>query len=149
VKQGIARVFETQTVLSLITFLQQRKLAMLHTAHILLQSRPFDKNSIAFKFSDLVYDVLAQLKLEHLDKLIYSVDKYASDDKVKNGLIDGLIGSRCNLLKEKFSELSINEQFYVLAHLNLELLTPNVEEPSQIFASLVHSLVREMITTGQ
>jgi hypothetical protein len=121
---------------------------MFHADYILLQSRPFDKNSIINKFSDLVYDVVAQFKLEHLDRLIYSVGKDISDDDVKNNLIDGLISRRCNSLKKMFSNLSINEQFYVLAHLNLDLVIPKVEEPSPVFVSLVQSFVRELIMVG-
>ncbi|HLX54889.1 MAG TPA: hypothetical protein VKR58_13170 [Aquella sp.] len=121
---------------------------MFHADYILLQSRPFDKNTIINKFSDLVYDVLAQFKLEHLDRLIYSADKYVSDGKVRNNLIDGIISSRCNSLGKMFSNLSINEQFYVLAHLNLDLITPKVEEPSPVFVSLVQSFVRQLIITG-
>jgi|SRR6185437_509430 len=120
---------------------------MFHADYILLQSRPFDKNSIIDKFSDLVYDVLAQLKLEHLDRMIHSVDKHVSDEKVRMDLIDGIISSRCNSLK-MFSNLSINEQFYVLAHLNLDLVSSKVEEPNPVFVSLVQSLVRELIITG-
>jgi len=120
---------------------------MFHADYILLQSRPFDKNSIINKFSDLVYDVLAQFKLEHLDRLVHSVDKYVSDDKVRNNLIDGIISSRCNSLK-MFSDISINEQFYILAHLNLGLVTPKVEEPNPVFVSLVNSFVRELIITS-
>lgn len=121
---------------------------MFHTAHILLQSRSFDKNSIAYKFSDLVYDIRAQFRQEHLDSMIRSTEKYVSDEKVRTNLIDGIVSSRCSQLKKKFAELSINEQYYVLAHLNLGLLIPKVEEPSPVFVSLVQSLVCEMITTG-
>jgi hypothetical protein len=121
---------------------------MFHAEYILHQSRPFDKTSIINKFSDLVYDVLGQFKLEHLDRLIHSADKYVSDNKVRNDLIDGILLSRCDSLKKMFSGLSINEQFYVLAHLNLDLLTPKVEDPNPVFVSLVRSFVRELIVTG-
>ncbi len=121
---------------------------MFHTEYILLQSRPFNKNSIINKFSDLVYDVLGQFKQEHLDRLIYSVGEDISDEKVRMDVIDGIISKRCNSLKKLFSNLSINEQFYVLAHLNLDLLTPKVERPNPVFVNLVHSFVREMILTG-
>ncbi|MCE3267763.1 MAG: hypothetical protein K0R49_15 [Burkholderiales bacterium] len=120
---------------------------MFHADYILLQSRPFNKTSIINKFSDLVYDILGQFKLEHIDRLIYSVDRYVSDEKVRTDLVDGIIRSRCNSLK-MFSNLSINEQFYVLAYLNLDLVTPIVEEPNPVFVSLVHSLIRELIVTG-
>lgn len=118
---------------------------MFHADYILLQSRPFDKNSIINKFSDLVYDVLAQFKAEHLDRLIHSADKHVTEEKVRMDLINGIIRGRCNSLKRMFSELSINEQFYVMAHLNLDLISPKVEDPSPAFVSLISSYIREMI----
>jgi hypothetical protein len=121
---------------------------MFHTEYILLQSRPFNKTSIINKFSDLVYDVLGQFKAEHLNRLIHSVGEDISDEKIKMDVIDGIISKRCNSLKKLFSSLSINEQFYVMAHLNLDLLTPKVEYPNPVFVNLVHSFVREMILTG-
>jgi len=48
---------------------------MFHADYILLQSRPFDKNLVINKFSDLAYDVLAQFKIDNLDMLINSADK--------------------------------------------------------------------------
>lgn len=122
---------------------------MFRTNDILLQSRPFNKNSISFRFSDLIYDVYAQFKEEHVDRLIYSVDKHGTYDEVKNSLVNGIISSRCNLLKKRMSEkLSINEQFYVLAHLDLGFLIPKVEDPSPVFVSLVQSIVHDIIITG-
>lgn len=122
---------------------------MFHTDDIVLYSRHFDKNSIAFKFSDLIYDIYAQFKEEHLNRLIYSVDKHGTYDEVKNSLVKGIISSRCNLLKKKMSEaLPINEQFYILAHLNLDLLTPKVGDTNPVFVSLVESFVQNMIVKG-
>lgn len=121
---------------------------MFHAGDIINQSRPFDKDSIIDKFTELLYDLHAQFKLEHLDRLIHSADKYISDLKVENSLIDGIISSRCNAFKKMFSALSLNEQFYILAHFNLDLLTPRVEDPNPVFMSLVNSLVREMIMLG-
>ncbi|MCC2625647.1 MAG: hypothetical protein K0R14_1520 [Burkholderiales bacterium] len=120
---------------------------MLHADHIILQSRPFNKNSVMLKFSDLLYDVLGQFKLEHLDRLIHSVGEDIPDEKIQSELIDGLVSSRCNSLK-MLSNLSINEQFFVLAHLNLDLLNTKVEDPNPVFVKLVQSFVREMIMTG-
>lgn len=122
---------------------------MFHADYILHQSRPFDKNSVIFKFSDLVYDVLAQFKSEHLDRLIHSVDKGVTDENVQIDLIDGIIRSRCNSMKKMFSNISINEQFFILAHLNMDLLTPKVEEPNPVFVDLICGIVREMIETGK
>ncbi|MCC2624574.1 MAG: hypothetical protein K0R14_447 [Burkholderiales bacterium] len=121
---------------------------MFHASDILLQSRPFDKISVINKFEDLVYDVLGQLKSEHLDRLVYSARKHVSDPLLRNNLIDGIISRRCDTYKKIFSNLSINEQFYILAHLNLDLLSPKVEDPSPIFVSLVSSFVRELIVSG-
>jgi len=121
---------------------------MFHADYILLQSRPFDKNSVINKFEDLVYDVLGQLKLEHLDRLIYSTRKHVSDISLQNNLIDGIISRRCNSLKKIFSNLSINEQFFIAAHLNLDLLSPKVENPNPVFVSLISSFVRELIVSG-
>lgn len=122
---------------------------MFHTNDILLYSRSFDKNSIALKFSDLIYDIYAQFKEEHVDRLVHSVDKHGTYDEVKNSLVNGIISGRCNLLKKKMSEeLSINEQFYILAHLNLDLLTSKVEDTNSVFVSLVESFVRDMIIKG-
>jgi hypothetical protein len=121
---------------------------MSHAADILLQSRPFDKNSVINKFEDLVYDVLGQLKLEHLDRLVYSARKNVSDINLRNNLIDAIISRRCDSLKKIFSNLSINEQFYIMAHLNLDLLSPKVEDPNPIFVSLISSFVRELLVSG-
>ncbi len=121
---------------------------MFHTSDILLQSRPFDKTNTINKFEDLVYDVLGQLKLEHLDRLAYSAKKHVSDIKLRNNLIDGIIGKRCNSYQKIFSNLSINEQLYIMAHLNLDLLSPKVEDPNPVFVSLVSSFVRELLISG-
>jgi hypothetical protein len=121
---------------------------MFHASDILLQSRPFDKTNTINKFDDLVYDVLGQLKLEHLDRLVYSAMKHVSDIKLRNNLIDGIIGKRCDSLQKIFSNLSINEQLFILAHLNLDLLTPKVEDPNPIFVRLISSFVRELIISG-
>jgi hypothetical protein len=118
---------------------------MLHASDILLHSRPFDKTSTINKFEDLVYDILGQFKSEHLDRLIYLTSKRVSDIEIRRGLIDGIISGRCSKLKKLFSDISINEQFFVLAHLNLDSLTPKVENPNPIFVSMVHSFVRDLI----
>ncbi|MCC2625537.1 MAG: hypothetical protein K0R14_1410 [Burkholderiales bacterium] len=122
---------------------------MFHADYILHQSRPLDKTSIINKFSDLVYDVRGQFKLEHLDRLIHSVSEDITDIKIQNDIIDGILSKRCDSLAKMFSSLSINEQFFVLAHLNLDLVTPKVQEPNPIFVSLVQCFVRELIVTGQ
>ncbi|MCC2625792.1 MAG: hypothetical protein K0R14_1665 [Burkholderiales bacterium] len=121
---------------------------MFHADYILLQSRPFDKTSVINKFEDLVYDVLGQLKLEHLDRLVYSARKHVPDINLRNNLIDGIISSRCGSYKKIFSNLSINEQFYILAHLNLDLLSPKVEDPNPVFVRLISSFVRELLISG-
>jgi hypothetical protein len=118
---------------------------MLHASDILLHSRPFDRTSTINKFEDLVYDILGQFKSEHLDRLIHSVGEDISDNEVRGSLIDGIISGRCSKLKKLFSNLSINEQFFVLAHLNLDLLTLKVENPNPIFVSLVHSFIHDLI----
>jgi hypothetical protein len=118
---------------------------MLHASDILLHSRPFDKTNTINKFNDIVYDILGQFKLEHLDRLIYLTNKRVSDIEIRNSLIDGIITGRCSKLKKLFSDISINEQFFVLAHLNLDSLTPKVENPNPIFVSMVHSFVRDLI----
>jgi hypothetical protein len=120
---------------------------MFHADYIILQSRPFDKNSVMLKFSDLLYDVLGQFKAEHLNRLIHSVGEDIPDEKIRNDLIDSLISSRCNSLK-MLSNLSLNEQFFALAHINLDLLNTKVEDPNPVFVKLVQSLLREMIMTG-
>ena len=78
-------------------------------------------------------------------------------DEAKLGLIDGAIIGKCKLLKVSghltnkqfdyympriLAGLSINEQFYILAHMNLALVNPKVEEPNPVFANLVYSIVR-------
>ncbi|MCC2626220.1 MAG: hypothetical protein K0R14_2093 [Burkholderiales bacterium] len=118
---------------------------MLHASDILLHSRPFDRTSTINKFEDLVYDILGQFKSEHLDRLIYLANKRVPDIEIRRSLIDGIISGRCSKLKKLFSNLSINEQFFILAHLNLDLLTPKVEDPNPVFVSMVHSFIHDLI----
>lgn len=118
---------------------------MFHANDILLQSRSFDKNSTQNKFSELIYNILAQFKAEHLDRLINSTGKYVSDEKVNTDLIDGIIKGRCSSLK-MLPELSIREQFYILAHMNLDLVTPEMEKPSPVFSNLIYSIIRQAMT---
>lgn len=122
---------------------------MLHASDILHQSRPFDRKSIIDKFSDLIYDILGQFKAEHLDRLIYSTDKHVPDKEDRKALIDGIIKGRCNSLQKMFTSLSINEQFYIVAHLNTDLLSTKVEEPSPIFVDLVCRVLYEAIAFGK
>jgi hypothetical protein len=122
---------------------------MFHASYILHQSRPFDQNLVINKFSDLICDVLGQFKLEHLDRLIHCIGEDISDKKVRDDLIDGMIRTRCNQLERIFSDLTLNEQFFILAHLNLDLLTTKVEKPSPVFVDMVCSIVHEAIAFGK
>ena len=129
---------------------------MSHADYIVLQSTNFDKNSIINKFSKLLDDILAQFKEDHFDEAIASIAK-AVPDEAKLGLIDGAIMGKCKLLKVSghltgkqfddyvpriFAELTINEQFYILAHMNLVLVNPKIDEPNSVFANLVYSIIR-------
>ncbi len=118
---------------------------MHHASDILLHSRPFDRTYTINKFDNIVYGILGQFKLEHLDRLIHSVGEDISDFSVRSSVIDGIISGRCSKLKKLFSNISINEQFFILAHLNLGSLTPKVEDPNPIFVRMVHSFVRDLI----
>ena len=118
---------------------------MPRASDILLHSRPFDKTYTINKFENIVYGILGQFKLEHLDRLIHSVGKDIPNFDVRDSVVSGIISGRCSKLKKLFSDMSINEQFFCLAHLNLDSLTPKVEDPNPIFVSVVHSFVRDLI----
>lgn len=132
---------------------------MSHANYILLQSKVLEMDSIINKFSRLIDNVLAQLKEEKLHKSVASIIKCIPEED-KLGLISGLIQSKCqslNVYDESTDEntdncnskvlslLSLNEQFYVLAHANLDLVRPKVEVPNSIFVDLVYTIIRDRL----
>ena len=134
---------------------------MSHADYILLQPTKFNKNSLIARFDKLIEDILKQFRDDQLDKAITSIVKCVPDE-AKLGLIDGAIAGKCKALKilnelthTKFDNyvpkilgrFSINEQFYILAHMNLELVNPKPEEPNPVFANLVYSIIRHFLVS--
>ncbi len=114
---------------------------MFHANDILLHSSLLDEKSIQIKFSQLIQSIIDILKMEHLDRLIHSSTKHVPPE-ARVSLVDGIIRGRCDYLKTLLN-LSINEQYHILAKTDMALITPHkVEELNPTFANLVYSIVR-------
>ena len=124
--------------------------------YILLKNSNFDKKAVINKFTNLIDDILAQFKADGFADAIAGIARCVPDE-AKLGLIDGAIKGKCEILKvtgwltdKQFdnyvprilANLTINEQFYLLAQMNLTLTNPQVDEPNPAFASLVYSIIR-------
>lgn len=129
--------------------------------YILLKNTSFDKKAVMGKFANLIDDILAQFKADGFADAIAGIAKCVPDE-AKLGLIDGAIKGKCEVLKvtgqladKQFdnyvprilANLTLNEQFYVLAHMELTSVNPKVDEPNPVFASLVYSIVRNIVIT--
>lgn len=129
---------------------------MLHADYILLRSVNFNKDLIINKFSNLLDDILEQFRADGFDKAVATIAKCVPGE-AHLGLIDGAIKGKCeklqvtgyltnkqfdNYVPRIFANLTINEQFYVLAHTDLTLLRTKADEPSPVFANLVYSIIR-------
>ena len=127
--------------------------------YILLKNANFDKKAVIGKFANLIDDILAQFKADGFDEAIAGIAKCVPDE-AKLGLIDGAIKGKCEILKvtgqladKQFdnyvprilANLTINEQFYVLAHMNLAVINPKADEPNSIFANLVYTIIKQII----
>lgn len=127
--------------------------------YILLKNSNFDKKAVINKFANLIDDILAQFRADGFADAIAGIAKCVPDE-AKLGLIDGAIKGKCEILKvtghltdKQFdnyvprilANLTINEQFYVLAHTDLTLLRNKVEEPDPVFANLVYSIIRSTL----
>lgn len=127
--------------------------------YILLKNASFDKKAVINKFTDLIDDILTQFKADGFADAIAGIAKCVPDE-AKLGLIDGAIKGKCEILKvtgqltdEQFNNyvprilanLTINEQFYLLAHMNLALVNPKAEEPNPVFANLVYSIIKQIL----
>ncbi|MCE3267822.1 MAG: hypothetical protein K0R49_74 [Burkholderiales bacterium] len=133
---------------------------MFHASNILLQSNKLDKNSVINKFNDLVNNVLGQLNTEHLNRLIDSATKYIPAN-ARPDLIDGIVSGRCRSLdfrplttNSKFKEqrvknLTINEQFYLLAHLDLERIYPKIGKLNPDFIRTLQIVIRDYFTDAE
>ncbi len=125
--------------------------------YILLKNSNFDKKAVINKFANLIDDILAQFKADGFADAIAGIARCVPDE-AKLGLIDGAIKGKCEILKvtewltdKQFdnyvprilANLTINEQFYVLAHMDLTLLRNKAEAPDPVFANLVYSIIRE------
>ena len=132
---------------------------MLNIDYILQKEADFDKNVVITKFVELIDDVLAQFRADGFADAIVGIAKCVPDE-AKLGLIDGAIIGKCKLLKvsrylteKQFDDyiprilagLSINEQFYILAHMNLVLVNPKIYEPNPVFANLVYSIIKQTL----
>lgn len=127
--------------------------------YILLKNTNFDKKAVINKFANLIDDILVQFKADGFADAIAGIAKCVPDE-AKLGLIDGAIKGKCEILQvtghltdKQFdnyvprilANLTINEQFYLLAHMNLTLVNPKVDEPNLVFANLVYSIVRSTL----
>lgn len=127
--------------------------------YILLKDASFDNSAVTAKFVNLIDNILAQFKADGFADAIAGVAKCVPDE-AKLGLIDGAIKGKCEILKvtghltdkqfdnyvpRVLAELSLNEQFYLLAHMNLALVNPQVEEPTPVFANLIYSIIRRIL----
>ena len=127
--------------------------------YILLKDASFDNSAVTAKFVNLIDNILAQFKADGFADAIAGVAKCVPDE-AKLGLIDGAIKGKCEILKvtghltdkqfdnyvpRVLAELSLNEQFYLLAHMNLALVNPQVEEPNPVFANLIYSIIRRIL----
>ncbi len=127
--------------------------------YILLKNTNFDKKAVINKFANLIDDILVQFKADGFADAIAGIAKCVPDE-AKLGLIDGAIKGKCEILKVTdlltdgqfnnyvpriLANLTINEQFYVLAHIDLSLLRNKVEEPNLVFANTVYSIIRSRI----
>lgn len=125
--------------------------------YILLKNSNFDKKAVINKFANLIDDILAQFKADGFADAIAGIAKCVPDE-AKLGLIDGAIKGKCEILKvtaqltdKQFdnyvprilASLTINEQFYVLAHIDLTLLRTKTEEPNPVFANLVYYVIKQ------
>lgn len=104
-------------------------------------------------------DILAQFRADGFADAIAGIAKCVPDE-AKLGLIDGAIKGKCEALKvtgrltdKQFdnyvprilANLTINEQFYVLAHMDLILLRSKVAEPDPVFANLTYSVIKHTL----
>lgn len=125
--------------------------------YILLKNSNFDKKAVINKFANLIDDILAQFKADGFADAIAGIAKCVPDE-AELGLIDGAVKGKCEILKvtghltdKQFdnyaprilANLTINEQFYVLAHMELTSVNPKVDEPNPVFANLVYSIIRQ------
>ncbi|MCE3267824.1 MAG: hypothetical protein K0R49_76 [Burkholderiales bacterium] len=135
---------------------------MLHASNILQQSLPFDKNSVDKKFTDLINGILNQLKEEKFDKLLDSTIKQTPCNS-RRKLINGMIKGRCEnfdlkppvsngysqIKKERLKNLTLNEQFYLLAHIDFKSIdnwtNPRPDNLNSEFVSIVQSIISEKL----
>lgn len=116
------------------------------------------------KFNKLIDDIVAQFKLDGLVDAIQIVAKCVPDE-ANLGFIDTVIKSKCELLPVNgtlsetkfaktahandtpkiFAQLTLNEQFYILAHMDLTLIINEVDTPNPAFADLVCVIVRNTL----
>lgn len=127
--------------------------------YILLKNAGFDNSAVTAKFTNLIDDILEQFRVDGFADAIAGVARCVPDE-AKLGLIDGAIKGKCEILKvaghlthkqfdnyvpKILANLTINEQFYILAHMNLTLVNPKVDEPNPTFANLVYSIIRYLL----
>lgn len=127
--------------------------------YILLKNTSFDKRIVIKKFANLIDDILAQFKDDGFADALAGIARCVPGE-AELGLIDGAIKGKCKALKvagylsgkqfdnyvpQILANLTINEQFYILAHIDLSLVKPNVEKPALVFANLVYYILKKSL----
>lgn len=111
------------------------------------------------KFANLVDDVLAQFREDGFIDALVGIARCVPGE-AELGLIDGAIKGKCEMLTATckltdkqfdnhipsiLAKLTINEQFYILANINLALVNPEVDKPNPVFANLVYSIIKQIL----
>lgn len=126
-----------------------------HTAGSILHSSNVDNQLILDKFLALINKILSELKLQQVDTTIGSI--VGEKDKLPdNSLIDSILNSYqlqqngknvdiYEYIEEEFKNLTLNEIFTILSHIDVSAVELSHKEVLQMLSSAMFFMIKDTL----